>query len=145
MSAGAGRAGGGLARQGDGGKALARPDLVRRVLRKVKNDGLWSAYKAVQNVIAEPKTLGYSLVGEVLAVGHRVEGVAVGDRVACAGAGHATHAEGAAIPGHLFVTVPQGVASADAAYVPLGPTALHGPTQASPPTGATVMLVARGP
>ena len=58
ISAGTDRAVVGLAKKGTIGKALARPDLVRRVLRKVKNDGLWSAYKAVQNVIAEPKTLG---------------------------------------------------------------------------------------
>ena len=50
ISAGTDRAVVGLARKSTVGKALARPDLVRRVLRKVKNDGLWSAYKAVQNV-----------------------------------------------------------------------------------------------
>ncbi|MGR3717768.1 MAG: bi-domain-containing oxidoreductase [Thermohalobaculum sp.] len=144
ISAGTDRAIVGLARKGYVGKALARPDLVRRVLRKVKNDGLWSAYKAVQNVIAEPKTLGYSLVGEVLAVGSRVEGVGVGDRVACAGAGHANHAEVAAIPGNLFVTVPQGVADEDAAYVTLGAIAMHGLRQANQQLGATVMVVGLG-
>ncbi len=87
ISAGTDRAFVGLAQKSYVGKALARPDLVRRVLRKVKNDGLASAYKAVQGVIAEPKTLGYSLMGEVLAVGSKVKNVAVGDKVACAGAG----------------------------------------------------------
>ena len=144
ISAGTDRAVVGLARKSTVGKALARPDLVRRVLRKVKNDGLWSAYKAVQNVIAEPKTLGYSLVGEVLAIGHRVEGVAVGDRVACAGAGHANHAEVAAIPSNLFVSVPQGVADEDAAYVTLGAIAMHGLRQANQQLGATVLVVGLG-
>ena len=144
ISAGTDRAVVGLARKSTVGKALARPDLVRRVLRKVKNDGLWSAYKAVQNVIAEPKTLGYSLVGEVLAIGHRVEGIAVGDRVACAGAGHANHAEVAAIPSNLFVSVPQGVADEDAAYVTLGAIAMHGLRQANQQLGATVLVVGLG-
>jgi len=57
------------------------------------------------NVIAEPKTLGYSLVGEVTGIGRNVDGVSVGDRVACAGAGHANHAEVVAIPSNLFVPV----------------------------------------
>lgn len=144
ISAGTDRAVIGLARKGTIGKALARPDLVRRVLGKVRNDGLWSAYKAVRNVIAEPKTLGYSLVGEVLAIGHRLEGAAVGDRVACAGAGHANHAEIAAIPSNLFVPVPEGVADEDAAYVTLGAIALHGLRQADQQLGAAVLVVGLG-
>ncbi len=126
------------------GKALARPDLVRRVIRKFLNDGLSSTYKAVQNVITEPRTLGYSLAGEVLGVGSGVEGVAVGDRVACAGAGHANHAGVVAIPGNLFVPVPQGVSDEDAAYVTLGAIAMHGIRQADQQFGATVMVVGLG-
>ena len=144
ISAGTDRAVVGLAKKGYVGKALARPDLVRRVLKKVKNDGLAAAFKAVQNVIAEPKTLGYSLVGEVLGIGSRVEGVAVGDRVACAGAGHANHAEIVAVPGNLFVPVPPGVADEDAAYVTLGAIAMHGLRQADQQLGATVMIVGLG-
>ena len=79
ISAGTDRAVVGLAKRGYVGKALARPDLVRRVMRKVKNNGLISAFKTVQAVIAEPKTLGYSLVGEVISVGSNVEGTSVGD------------------------------------------------------------------
>ncbi|HJO73871.1 MAG TPA: bi-domain-containing oxidoreductase [Rhodospirillales bacterium] len=126
------------------GKALARPDLVRRVIRKLLNDGLSSTYKAVQNVISEPRTLGYSLAGEVLGVGAGVEGVAVGDRVACAGAGHANHAGVVAIPGNLFVPLPDGVSDEDAAYVTLGAIAMHGVRQADQQFGATVLVVGLG-
>ena len=126
------------------GKALARPDLVRRVIRKFLNDGLTSTYKAVQNVISEPRTLGYSLAGEVLGVGSGVEGVAVGDRVACAGAGHANHAGVVAIPGNLFVPLPDDASDEDAAYVTLGAIAMHGVRQADQQFGATVMVVGLG-
>ena len=144
ISAGTDRAVVGLARKGYVGKALARPDLVRRVLRKVRNDGLTAAFKAVRGVIAEPKTLGYSLVGEVIGVGSKVEGVGMGDRVACAGAGHANHAAVSAIPGNLFVPVPDGVADEDAAYVTLGAIAMHGLRQADQQFGATVLIVGLG-
>ncbi len=144
ISAGTDRAMVGLAKKGYVGKALARPDLLGRVFRKVKDSGFKSAFKAVQNVIAEPRTLGYSLVGEVLGVGPGVTGVAVGDRVACAGAGHANHAEIAAIPGNLFVPVPAGVADEDAAYVTLGAIAMHGLRQADQQLGASVLVVGLG-
>jgi predicted dehydrogenase/threonine dehydrogenase-like Zn-dependent dehydrogenase len=144
ISAGTDRAVIELAKKGYVGKALARPDLVRRVLRKVRSDGPVSAYKAVQNVIAEPKTLGYSLVGEVIGIGQRVEGVALGDRVACAGAGHANHAEVVAVPGNLFAPVPKDVSAEDAAYVTLGAIAMHGLRQADQQLGATVLIVGLG-
>ncbi len=144
ISAGTDRTSLELANKSTVGKALARPDLVRRVIRKLLNDGLSSTYKAVQNVITEPRTLGYSLAGEVLGVGASVEGIAVGDRVACAGAGHANHAGVVAIPGNLFVPVPQGVADEDAAYVTLGAIAMHGVRQADQQFGATVMIVGLG-
>jgi len=133
-----------LGNKGYLGKALARPDLVRRVIRKFLNDGLFSTYKAVQNVISEPRTLGYSLAGEVLGVGAGVEGVAVGDRVACAGAGHANHAGVVAIPGNLFVPLPAAVSDEDAAYVTLGAIAMHGVRQADQQFGATVLIVGLG-
>ncbi len=144
ISAGTDRAVLGLAKKGYVGKALARPDLVRRVLRKVRNDGLASAFKAVQNVISEPQTLGYSLVGEVIQVGAGTQGVAVGDRVACAGAGHANHAEVVAVPGNLFVHVPAEASDEDAAYVTLGAIAMHGLRQADQQLGATVLVVGLG-
>ncbi|MGH6662641.1 MAG: bi-domain-containing oxidoreductase [Rhodospirillales bacterium] len=144
ISAGTDRAVLGLAKKGYVGKALARPDLVRRVIKKVKNDGLAAAFKAVQNAVAEPRTLGYSLIGEVIGVGARLGGVALGDRVACAGAGHANHAEVVAVPGNLFVHVPAGVADEDAAYVTLGAIAMHGLRQADQQLGATVLVVGLG-
>jgi predicted dehydrogenase/threonine dehydrogenase-like Zn-dependent dehydrogenase len=144
ISAGTDRALLALANKSTVGKALARPDLVRRVIRKLLRDGLSSTYKAVRNVITEPQTFGYSLTGEVLGVGAGVEGIAVGDRVACAGAGHANHAGVVAIPGNLFVPVPDGVADEDAAYVTMGAIAMHGVRQADQQFGATVMIVGLG-
>jgi len=144
ISVGTDRAMVGLAKKGYVGKALARPDLLGRVYRKVKDSGFSSTFRAVRNVIAEPRTLGYSLVGQVLGVGSGVTGVAVGDRVACAGAGHANHAEIAAIPGNLFVPVPPGVADEEAAYVTLGAIAMHGLRQADQQLGATVLVVGLG-
>ncbi|MGY9015641.1 MAG: bi-domain-containing oxidoreductase, partial [Rhodospirillales bacterium] len=85
ISAGTDRAVIGLAQKGYLGKAKARPDLVRKVIRKAKTEGLWNTFQAVQNRLSELLPLGYSLVGEAIGVGADVHDIKVGDRVACAG------------------------------------------------------------
>ena len=72
---------------------MDRPDLFRKVLNKAKNEGYWSTYKIVRNLISSPIPLGYSCAGEVSAVGAEATGFRVGDRVACAGLNYANHAE----------------------------------------------------
>jgi predicted dehydrogenase/threonine dehydrogenase-like Zn-dependent dehydrogenase len=144
ISAGTDRAVIGLAQKGYLGKALDRPDLARKVINKAKAEGLWSTYKVVQNLIAEPIPLGYSLVGEVVEVGREINEVSIGDRVACAGLGHANHAEFVSVPRNLFVAVPAGVEDEDAAYVTLGAIAMHGIRQADQQFGASVLIVGLG-
>src|SRR5262245_31514951 len=71
-----------LAKASLAGKAIARPDLVRRVVRNARRDGLRSTIEKVFAKLDTPIPLGYSLAGEVLEVGRKVTGFAVGDRVA---------------------------------------------------------------
>jgi NADPH:quinone reductase-like Zn-dependent oxidoreductase len=56
--------------------------------------------------------LGYSCAGVILSLGHEVEGIAPGDRVACAGGGWANQAEVVAVPRSLLA---RHAASPDAA------------------------------
>ena len=57
-----------LANKGMIGKAKDRPDLVRKVINKAKQEGLWNTYQVVKNLISAPIPLGYSCAGEVLEV-----------------------------------------------------------------------------
>ncbi len=144
ISAGTDRSVIGLAKKGYIGKALDRPDLARKVLNRARTEGYLATYKVVKNLIAEPIPLGYSLVGEVVEVGREVNDAAPGDRVACAGLGHANHAEMVAVPRNLFVRVPDAVTDEQAAYVTLGAIAMHGIRQADQQFGATVLVVGLG-
>ena len=144
ISAGTDRAIIGLGKKGYLGKALDRPDLARKVINRVRNEGFWSTYKVVQNLLAEPIPLGYSLVGVAVDVGPEVGDIAVGDRVACAGLGHANHAEFVAVPKKLLVKVPDPVTDEQAAYVTLGAIALHGIRQADQQVGSTALVVGLG-
>ncbi len=50
------------------GKAVARPDLVRQVVRKVERDGIVETIGAVFSKLDTPIPLGYSLSGVVVDV-----------------------------------------------------------------------------
>src|SRR5258708_2817021 len=87
-------------------KARSRPDLVRDVFKKIQRDGLLSAVSAVLSRLDQPTALGYSSAGVVVEIGEGISDLKPGDRVACAGAGFAVHAEIACIPRMLVAKIP---------------------------------------
>ena len=133
-----------LARSSLAGKALARPDLVRRVVRNVQRDGLRPTIEKVFAKLDTPIPLGYSVAGRIIEVGRGVSGYAVGDRVACAGAAMANHAEINAVPKNLAIRIPDGVSDEDASFVTLGAIAMQGLRQAAPTLGETFVVMGLG-
>ena len=89
------------------GKARERPDLVRQVLNKARTEGIRPTIDAVRGRLDTPIPLGYSSAGVVIKVGEGADGFRLGDRVACAGAGYAVHAEVIFVPRNLAVTIPK--------------------------------------
>lgn len=126
------------------GKARSRPDLVKQVLRKVQQEGPLPTYRAVMNRLDALQPLGYSTAGVVEAAGAGVVGFSPGDRVACAGAGYANHAEMVAVPENLVVPVPPGVTLEDAAFATLGAIALQGLRIAEPTLGEVAGVIGLG-
>ena len=126
------------------GKARSRPDLVAQVLRKVKQEGPLPTYRTVVNRLDSPQPLGYSCAGVVMGVGEGVTDFVVGDRVACAGAGYANHAEWVAVPENLVARVPDGLDLDRAAFATLGAIALQGIRIAGPSLGEIAVVVGLG-
>jgi predicted dehydrogenase/threonine dehydrogenase-like Zn-dependent dehydrogenase len=126
------------------GKARGRPDLVKQVLRKLSQEGPGATLRAVTTRLDAPQPLGYASAGVVEAVGRDVLGFAPGDRVACAGAGYANHAEWVAVPENLVVRVPDEVALRDAAFATLGAIALQGVRVADPTLGEIGAVIGLG-
>jgi len=62
-----------LAKKSLVGKARARPDQVRRVLEKVRQEGLLTTFTQVMAKLDEPMPLGYSSSGVVLECGRGVQ------------------------------------------------------------------------
>jgi predicted dehydrogenase/threonine dehydrogenase-like Zn-dependent dehydrogenase len=126
-------------------KARMRPDLVREVLNKISRDGFVSTVSAVRGRLDQPLGLGYSSAGTVVAVGEEVTGINPGDRVACAGAGQAVHAEFACIPRLLMARIPSEAISFDeAAFTTVGAVALHGIRTADVKLGDVVAVIGLG-
>jgi predicted dehydrogenase/threonine dehydrogenase-like Zn-dependent dehydrogenase len=125
-------------------RALKQPENVRRVLDAARDQGLARTVKRVRGRLAAGTPLGYSCAGVVVAVGVEVEAFAPGDRVACAGAGVANHAELVAVPVNLAARVPDGLGLDAASTVTLGAIALQGIRRAEPTLGETVVVIGLG-
>jgi threonine dehydrogenase-like Zn-dependent dehydrogenase len=126
------------------GKARSRPDLVKKVLKTLQTEGIGATYRKVMARLESPSPLGYSCAGEVIAVGSEVVGIQVGDRVACAGAEHAHHAEIVCVPQNLVALIPDGVPYEHAAFTTVGAIALHGVRQADVQLGDAVVVIGLG-
>lgn len=103
--------------------------------------GLVDYVKAVRN----PQVpLGYSSAGVIIAIGKRVTGFTLGDRVACAGEGKATHAEFVAVPRNLVARIPDEVEFQDAAFATIGAIAMQGFRRSGAQIGENVVVIGAG-
>jgi predicted dehydrogenase/threonine dehydrogenase-like Zn-dependent dehydrogenase len=133
-----------LARKNLVEKARERPDLVKKVIDRARREGVLAALDAVRAKLDSPIPLGYSLAGRVADAGKNAHGFARGDRVACAGAGYANHAEVNAVPRNLAVHVPDEVSDEEASFVTVGAIALHGVRLVRPELGDVVVVIGLG-
>lgn len=126
------------------GKARSRPDLVKQVIDKGKREGWVNTAQAAFNRLDQPMALGYSSAGTIIALGKNMSGFKVGQRVACAGGGYATHAEYNVVPRNLLTVLPKNVDFESAAFTTLGAIALHGFRLAEPQIGENVAIIGMG-
>ena len=124
-----------LARKSLLAKARARPDLVRKVLDTARKQGVMNTLRKVQTKLDTPIPLGYSSAGVVVEVGEGVHELRVGDRVACAGAGYANHADYNYVPRNLLAKLPDGVSMEAGAFATVAAIALQGVRQTQPRFG----------
>ncbi|HRX83591.1 MAG TPA: bi-domain-containing oxidoreductase [Phycisphaerae bacterium] len=121
-------------------KARAQPDKVRKVLDKMKTDGVIPTLEAVFARLDEPLPLGYCNAGVVVEVGDGVAGFAVGDRVVSNGA----HAEMVCVPQNLCARIPAEVTDEAASFTVLGAIGLQGMRLLAPTFGEVVVVTGLG-
>lgn len=144
ISAGTERAAVELVSKGLVQEARQRPDLVKAVVAKVKSEGLLNTFASVRDKMAASQALGYSAAGIVAAVAEDVTEFQIGDRVACAGVGFASHAEVLSVPKNLCVHLPDAISFESGAFGTLGAIALQGVRLAEPTLGESVVVIGLG-
>jgi len=125
-------------------RALEQPEKVKKLIDHLRQQGIQKTIAKVQGKLEESVPTGYSCSGIVIQVGKNVSGIEPGQRVACAGAGKANHAEIVLVPRNLVVKVPDGCDLRDAASVTLGSIAMQGVRRADPRLGEVVAVIGLG-
>ena len=122
------------------GKARERPDHVRRVLEKLRNEGFFNTVRQVMEKLDEPMAMGYSSAGIVLACGSGIQDLKPGDRVASNG----PHAGVVCVPRNLCARIPDNVSHEHAAFTVLGAIALQGVRLSHSELGDTAFVIGLG-
>ncbi len=125
-------------------RALQQPEKAAQVVQMAATRGLRRTWEQVEAKRDEASPTGYSAAGVVVQVGAGVTDLAPGDRVACAGAQCAFHAETICVPRNLCVPVPDGLDWESASTVTLGAIALQGVRRAQPTLGESFVVIGLG-
>ncbi|NEP08914.1 MAG: Gfo/Idh/MocA family oxidoreductase [Symploca sp. SIO2C1] len=88
--------------------------------------------------------VGYSVAGEVIAVGEGINDLVPGDLVACGGAGQANHAEYVSVRRNLVCPLPPNCPVKLAASTTVGAIALQGVRRGEPQLGETICVLGLG-
>ena len=120
------------------------PLNIEKLKRKLATVGVKGTLDVVRNKLCEFQVPGYSTSGVIVQCGANVPGVRVGDRVACAGVGYATHAEYNAVPHALLTPLPDDVDFESGAFVALGAIAMQGIRRVQPTFGETIVVTGLG-
>lgn len=125
-------------------KALEQPDKVKKVISMALTDGVTKTRSRVQNTLSAEQPTGYSLAGTVIEVGEGIHDLRAGDRVACAGAQCAYHAEIVRVHRNLVVPVLKNLDFAQASTVTLGAIAMQGVRRLQPTLGECFVVIGLG-
>lgn len=91
-----------------------------------------------------PRMFGYQNAGVIIDKGDNVDGLNVGDRVACMGGGYAPHATHGICPQNLCTPLPDDVSFEEGAFNHLTATALQAIRRTQPLLGETMAVVGLG-
>ena len=125
-------------------RALRQPAQVKAVVEMVAKNGVAGTKEIIAARMGVGFPTGYSVSGTVVEAGANVADFLPGDRVACAGAQCAYHAEFVRVPRNLCVAVPDSVDFAAASAVTLGAIALQGVRRANPTLGECFVVLGLG-
>jgi predicted dehydrogenase/threonine dehydrogenase-like Zn-dependent dehydrogenase len=124
--------------------AARYPEHAKKAVETVATLGLARTWSLVHGQLSAGTPVGYSAAGVILEASEGLEDFRKGDRVACAGAQCAHHAEVIRVPRNLMTRVPDGVSFDEASTVALGAIAMQGVRRATPTLGDVFVVIGLG-
>jgi predicted dehydrogenase/threonine dehydrogenase-like Zn-dependent dehydrogenase len=125
-------------------KVLQQPEKLAVAANLLATQGLRRTWSQIEERRDAAHPTGYSAAGIVVQIGAEIRDLRPGDRVACAGAQYAHHAELIRVPRNLCVPLPEGLDWDDASSVTLGAIALQGVRRAQPTLGECFVVLGLG-
>ncbi|MBI5529681.1 MAG: bi-domain-containing oxidoreductase [Deltaproteobacteria bacterium] len=125
-------------------RVLEKPEQLKRAIDMAAAKGIGPTWEFVAGKLGQTSPTGYSAAGTVIGAGDGVDDLRPGDRVACAGAGLANHAEFVSVPRNLAAPLPEGLDFERGCTVTLGAIALQGVRRAMPTLGETFVVIGLG-
>jgi len=121
------------------------PSKIKNVFATVSTHGVDGTAALIRETLQGSfHSLGYSVSGQVIAVGSKVRRFRTGDYVACAGAGYANHADLVCVPENLTVKINKKEDVRAASITTLGASALQGVRRAQVELGERVCVIGLG-
>lgn len=125
-------------------KAIKQPEKLVTTLKMASTLGFNRTLSLLEEKIDAMYPTGYSATGTVVDIGEDINDIQIGDRVACAGAQCAFHAEYIRVPRNLCVKLGDAVDYESASTVTLGAIALQGIRRAQPTLGEMFVVIGLG-
>jgi len=125
-------------------RALRQPQNIKKGLNMIKQKGILKTKNVLKSTFELGSSTGYSAAGTVVEVGAQIKDIKIGDRVACAGAGYANHAEYIEVPKNLVVKIPRDLSFKEASTVTLGSIAMQGVRRAEVKLGENIAIIGMG-
>ena len=119
-------------------KAKKRPDQIKKIINKVKTDGILDTYSAVTSRLDQPFPLGYCNVGTIL--DSNDSNFSINQRVVSNG----HHAEYVTSKKNSMVFIPDNVNSDEASFSILGSISLNAIRQLNCSIGETIVVLGLG-
>ena len=125
-------------------KAIHQPQNIKKGLNLIKQKGILKTKNILKSTFESGAPTGYSASGVVIEIGNKIKDIKIGDRVACAGAGYANHAEYIEVPKNLLVKMPKDLSFKEASTVTLGSIAMQGVRRAEVKLGENIAIIGMG-
>ena len=124
-------------------RAIEHPEQIKQALEIAQKEGFQKLLGKVDSSMEKLGSSGYSISGEVVAVGKGISDIKVGDMVS-AGGNTANHSEYVCVPRNLVVRVPDGLSLSLASLGTVGSIAMHGVRRADLRLGEYGVVVGCG-